>query len=195
LENLPVSNSQKTNSDKKTKTPGEHSTQKAPVEKTPSLKDTLDKINSIGKEEKSDKIELKDSPAVTYNKEETVVSISNSDLHLQYTAFIDRLKGEQPRLYSAFKLMVPQISDNKIITLNFQNNTILEEYKMRVKPSLLSFLREKLNNNFLDINEVVSEIENLEKPKLYSDSEKLQYMIEKNPALLKLKTKFNLDFD
>jgi DNA polymerase-3 subunit gamma/tau len=114
-------------------------------------------------------------------------------LQIQYSTFIEKLKGEQPRFYSALKLMSPKLIENQVV-LTFQNRTLLDEYKMRVRPALISFLRSAFLNDMLEIIEVVAESA-IEKSKLYSDSEKLQYMINKNPALQKLKTKFNLDFD
>jgi hypothetical protein len=60
----------------------------------------------------------------------------------------------------------------------------------RVKPGLLSFLREVLNNSVIEIKENLAEIENVEKPTLVSDNERLKNMTDKNPALLIIKNKF-----
>jgi hypothetical protein len=167
---------------------------KAPVEKTPSVKDTLSKINSIGKQIVSEPT----APGISDTKEITVtgtsITVSEDELQIQFMAFVERLNGEQPRLYSALKKMVPKFSENQVI-LTFQSKTLVEDYKLKVRPSLISFLRQAFSNELLDINEIIADSETVEKPKLYSDSEKLQHMIGKNPALQKLKTRFNLDFD
>ena len=116
-------------------------------------------------------------------------------MQVQFATYIEKLKGEQTRMYSALKIIIPRFNEGQIIALNFQTNGLIEEFKLRVKPPLLSYLRKNLNNDLIEINEILTEVDELEKPKLYSDNERLQHMIEKNPALQKLKSKFNLDFD
>lgn len=167
---------------------------KAPIEKTPSVKDTLSRINAIGKDIVSKETEVNDTGFVEYTQSQNKNNISLDELQIQYSAYIEKLQTEQPRFYSALKLMSPQLDGNNII-LKFQSKTLLEEYKMRVRPSLLSFFNKAFETNLIDIKEEVTESELVEKPKLYSDSEKLQHMMSKNPALQKLKSKFNLDFD
>ncbi|MBN2484389.1 MAG: hypothetical protein JXB34_00300 [Bacteroidales bacterium] len=124
-----------------------------------------------------------------------VGNVNINTVRENYSQYVEKLKGEQPRMYSALKLIVPQLNEDTGLTFYFQNNSLLDEYKLRVKPSLLSHLRTALNNEMLEISEVVADAEHIEKPRLFSDNEKLQHMIEKNPALQKLKTRFNLDFD
>lgn len=71
----------------------------------------------------------------------------------------------------------------------------MEEFKTRIKPEMVDFLRKELDSEHLVLTETLAELKNMDKPTLYSDDEKLKKLAEKNPALMKLKTKFNLDFD
>jgi hypothetical protein len=66
---------------------------------------------------------------------------------------------------------------------------------MRIKQALVSHLRSIPDCELLEVKEKVVESEQMEKPTIYSDHEKLQHMIEKNPSLQNLKNLFNLDFD
>ncbi len=71
----------------------------------------------------------------------------------------------------------------------------MDEFISRIKPKMLSYLSEKLNNPKLELLESLTGMEDIKKPTLLNDAERLKNMADKNPALLKLKTKFNLDFD
>lgn len=164
------------------------------MEKSPSVKATLNKINTIQKEnsplsqnsENKEEIEVDKEPLEPLTKEKLLE---------QYEVYIAKLSNTQPRLYSALKNKIPEIVAQTKISLSFQNKAILQEFISRIRPGLISFLRETLKNPYLEITEVLAEIGDVEKPTLVSDNERLQAMIEKNPVLSKLKNKFNLDFD
>lgn len=163
------------------------------AQKITSLKETLKKIDSLGTREKEINISDKE-PKTESTDDFTNTETTNDQLQIQYNLFVERLKGEHPRLYSALKLITPQLLNNKDVLISFQNNTLLDEFRLKIKPSLFSYLRSNFNNSIEIIDEIAT-IENIEKPLLYSDNEKLQHMIQKNPALLILKSKFNLDFE
>lgn len=61
------------------------------------------------------------------------------------------------------------------------------------KPAILNFLRSTLRNFDLDVVARVDEQVVVKRP--YTSQEKFQYMAAKNPELLELKKRFNLDFD
>ena len=62
-----------------------------------------------------------------------------------------------------------------------------------VEPELMTFLRHNLQNTKLKIEYKVLEIEKVHKP--YTGTEILQAMIDRNPALQKLKDDLGLDPD
>jgi arsenate reductase-like glutaredoxin family protein len=167
---------------------------KSVLEKSPSLKATLNKINTIQKgndpldQNKGNKEEIQ-------TDKEPLEPLTKEKLLEQYEVYISRLSNTQPRLYSALKSKIPEIVTQTKISLSFQNKAILQEFISRIRPGLISFLREALKNPYLEIAEVLAEINDVEKPSLVSDNERLQTMIEKNPVLSKLKNMFNLDFD
>jgi len=70
-------------------------------------------------------------------------------------------------------------------------NSMMEAEFNKMKPKLLRFLRERLNNYSLDFTIVVNE-EN-EKKFAYTPQEKYNKLLEKNKALAKLKNTFKLD--
>lgn len=75
------------------------------------------------------------------------------------------------------------IVENKV-----QETTFREE-----RPNLLNFLRTSLRNFNIEVSVRIDEKAVIKRP--YTASEKFQHMAAKNPALVDLKNKFNLDFD
>ncbi|MBN1117970.1 MAG: hypothetical protein JXA77_12230 [Bacteroidales bacterium] len=169
--------------------------EKPKLEKSPSLKETLNKINTINKPlVKSESSETETSIPEQNSFSKTSKSIDSESVLQYYQDYLNKLKTEHPRLFSALNAQKPVFANEKL-ELVFQNNAQLEDFKLRAKPGLLSYLKEKLETDAFDILENVAEVEKMEKPTLYSDQEKLSHMVEKNPALQKLKNKFKLDFD
>ena len=75
------------------------------------------------------------------------------------------------------------IVENKVQETNFRDE----------RPNLLNFLRSNLKNFSIEVSARIDEKAVVRKP--YTAIEKFQYMASKNPALMDLKNKFNLDFD
>jgi len=61
------------------------------------------------------------------------------------------------------------------------------------KPNLMNFLRSTLKNFNLDIQTRIEEQSGTRKP--YSPVEKFQFMAAKNPELVELRKRFNLEID
>ncbi len=173
--------------------PKEAPPQKVKIEKSPSLKDTLKKIDSIGKEEDDGRNVVKD-PKITYGEEQLKEALTQEAVIAQYRIFLDKVKKEQPRLYSSLKQQTPELNGERKVDLLFQNNSLLEEFKGRLKPSLISHFRHFFGVE-LEIAEQVADEGKIAKPKLFSDGDKFKKMSEKNPVLKKLKNLFSLDFD
>jgi len=72
-------------------------------------------------------------------------------------------------------------------------NKVQENLFRDERPNLLNFLRTTLRNFGIEVTVRIDEKAVVKRP--YTASEKFQHMAAKNPALVDLKTKFNLDFD
>ena len=72
-------------------------------------------------------------------------------------------------------------------------NKVQENIFRDERPNLHNFLRTALKNFNIEISARIDEKEVVKRP--YTVSEKFHYMAHKNPAILDLKNKFNLDFD
>ncbi len=85
------------------------------------------------------------------------------------------------------KLIAPE-SYEIIVENKVQETTFRDE-----RPNLLNFLRATLKNYGIEVSVRIDEKAIVKRP--YTSSEKFQHMAAKNPALVDLKNKFNLDFD
>ncbi len=72
-------------------------------------------------------------------------------------------------------------------------NKVQENYFREERPSLHNFLRTTLRNFGIEVAARIDEKAVVKRP--YTAAEKFQHMASKNPALLELKNKFNLEFD
>ena len=88
---------------------------------------------------------------------------------------------------NAPKLIAPD-SYEVIVENKVQENTFRDE-----RPNLHNFLRSALKNFGIEVSVRVDEKAVIKRP--YTAIEKFQHMAQKNPALVDLKNKFNLDFD
>lgn len=88
---------------------------------------------------------------------------------------------------SAPKLLAPN-SYEIVVENKVQENLFRDE-----RPNLHNFLRAALKNYDIEVAVRVDEKAVVKRP--YTSSEKFQHMAAKNPALVDLKNKFNLDFD
>jgi DNA polymerase-3 subunit gamma/tau len=149
--------------------------------KIPSLKD-------VGKT-KEERIE-EDDPYIRGNAKDDYTPDQFSKC---WSDFAARLKADGKKnaltifISSPPKLIAPHnyevIVENKV-----QETTFRDE-----RPNLLNFLRTTLRNFDVEVSVLVDEKAVVKRP--YTSSEKFQHMAAKNPALVDLKNKFNLDFD
>lgn len=95
-------------------------------------------------------------------------------------SFYETLKGRQPK------------RSGKVITFEIDNQ-VQQNYFQENKSDLMDFLRSRLQNYSLTFSVVMSKASASQQA--YSPTEKFQKLAEKNPELLKLKQRFNLDLD
>jgi DNA polymerase-3 subunit gamma/tau len=99
-------------------------------------------------------------------------------------------KGDQIRL--ALTANKPVISNSNEIIFQV-SNPLQEDDVISVKNEVRNYLKRELNNSEIQIKTKV--IQSKTKKRMYTDSDRFNYLCEKNPALAVLKQKFSLDFE
>ena len=97
-------------------------------------------------------------------------------------------KGEK-LLASVLKADTPQIRQEKIC-LTYPNELMKTEL-LKVRPRVLRYLRDQLNNHGIDFEVTVNE--DTTKRFAYTPQEKYELLKEKNKALSSLRRAFNLE--
>jgi DNA polymerase III subunit gamma/tau len=122
--------------------------------------------------------------------------VSPGELSGLWSSYVEKLKTLSPRIFLALSSQNPLLLDDGLtIRISFPNNTMQAEFKLSFKAPLLEFLREKLNNQSVQFEEIIPDPDSSLKKKYYTNLDKLKHMAEKNPALQKLRQDFNLDFE
>lgn len=158
-----------------------------------SIKDALNKVNQVT-------VEIQESPEQYDPENVNGIDIQNrqievNELNQIWKEYAETIKEIDQRVYLALRNQIPELKENNIISVSFRNNALIDAFKTKVKQQLLSSLRIKLENTGVEIEEKIAEEGNQTPVKHYSDAEKFKHMMEKNPALQKLRQEFNLDFE
>ncbi len=124
---------------------------------------------------------------LTEEKEVTYDNLKSS--WRRYTKSIEKLN---PRLYSILNNCTPELTENKDIVVKVQS-TFQEEELIKNRGDLTNFLREQIENYSIQIEVIVEKNDAKVSVKAFTAADKLNAMIQKNPALQTLKEKFNLD--
>ena len=148
----------------------------------PSIKDAL-----LGKF-KEEKISVKEQHQI-YTRADENEEFTPDDLKLKWDQFLTRLEDRQ-NLKSTLST-VPEIKKDFKLQLEIENS-VQDDLVSSIKPELVSWLRKELKNSKIQL--VTKITEKIKGRIIYTDSEKYEEMLKKNPKLALLKQKFNLDF-
>lgn len=149
---------------------------------TPSIKDALQ-----GKFDEN-QLSAKEQHQI-FNKEDEKEDFTVEQLKLKWDAFVKRL-DDRPNLQSTLSNL-PELKEDYQLILEIEN-TVQEDLVNYIKTELVSFLRMELKNSKIQLTTVITE--KVKGRIIYTDAEKYDELLKKNPSLALLRKKFNLDF-
>jgi DNA polymerase III subunit gamma/tau len=117
---------------------------------------------------------------------------TQQELEIQWDLYTETLKSGLPHLYSMLKARQPKLSANNAIEFTVDNKILADEFNQK-RGELTDFLRKSLNNYKIELKARIVENHNDLKP--YTDKEKYERMVEKNPALNNLREQLDLDIE
>ena len=104
------------------------------------------------------------------------------------------IEKSKPRIYSTLTSNRPVVRGDGAIQLLLNSESQRDNFNAKIKSELLGFIQSRTGLSSVDIiAEVAESVENGKK--LYTEQDKLDFLIKKNPELGTLKSRFNLDFD
>lgn len=163
---------------------------------TPSIKDALGAMNqTVTVKTNTEETNGKTEEEPSYEEEnENPDSVTETPEDM-WSRYIENIKNSEPMMYLALRNQNIKIDKDNLIHLLFRNNTQTEDFKHKIKQPLLNFLRSELSNPSLEILEELIEEEDAANTRHLRDNEKLKLLMDKNPAMKKLRKDFNLDLE
>tara|TARA_B100000989_G_scaffold78745_1_gene56031 strand:+ start:20 stop:1648 length:1629 start_codon:yes stop_codon:yes gene_type:complete len=192
-------------SDNKSTKDGKSTKEEEPSnEKTTEHERTLDPVVVIA--DKSDSVDQPKSRTLSINalpekgntkiqqNSSSEVILSKEVLQSKWSEFIKKLEEDKDtNLMIALSNFTPRLKDNHNIEI-YVSNTSQKEIAISRLNFIQTYLRKKLNNDNIQIHFEVSELDQKDK-KPYTNSEKFKEMVNQNPNLEDLRSKFDLDYD
>jgi DNA polymerase-3 subunit gamma/tau len=108
--------------------------------------------------------------------------------------YASSVKKNKPRIYSTLANNKPLVREDGVVQVVLNSEVQRDNFVKNIKSDLTAFIRETSGVGDVEILAEVSEKEQNGK-KIYTEQDKLEYLVRKNPDLGKLKVHFNLDFD
>jgi DNA polymerase-3 subunit gamma/tau len=114
-----------------------------------------------------------------------------AELEEAWNQYALSIKADKPRLNGLLKASTPILGKNYEVTFSLSND-LQEKAIQKEEAAILASLKKQLNNGKIKLKIIIKQ-ENVKKT-LYTDTDKLNYLSEKNPNVNKLKQQLNLDF-
>lgn len=154
------------------------------IEKRIELPD-LSKINTVSEptEEMSAEVHVDHVLPIT---EEGVISAWKS-----FAAKLEKEGKSTTSLFEGRKIDVDV--DNVLLKINLENNVQLDNFN-DLKTDILVHMRTELSNPSVQVDVTVTEVKNDEN-RLYTDRDKLNFLMEKNDLIKEMKDRFGLDVE
>ena len=189
-ESLPSDDTAKSASAEKRPDPNTSAALKSPARTKLGRRTTLSISDMMAEQEKKED----DKPVVEESGPKGPADPFTADQLFHYwDLYCDKLKSEQKwSMMNTLNKRRPVLGADFKATFEVENNIQKNELE-REKPELMEFLRTRLNNFHFQLETLVLEMEEVKQ--LYTPQEKFKHMAEKNPALLDLRQRLDLDID
>ena len=119
--------------------------------------------------------------------------VTEDQVQKNWIRYARSIEDQNPRLYSMMYNQVPVLKNGTEVWLKLKNVTQEVEIQQE-KSAIFSFLKSELRNSNLELKIEMEDID-AQSQRAFTASDKFKLMMEKNPALIKLKQQFGLDLD
>jgi DNA polymerase-3 subunit gamma/tau len=109
----------------------------------------------------------------------------------QYAASIEKSK---PRIFSTLIHNRPVVRGDGTVKVLLNSEAQRDHFVKNIRSEMVDYIKRSVGLSSMEIITEVSENEQ-NGTKIYTEQDKLEYLAKKNPDLIKLKSRFNLDFD
>jgi DNA polymerase-3 subunit gamma/tau len=111
-----------------------------------------------------------------------------------WKAYAASMEKTKPRIHSTLVNNRPVVRADGAVMVLLNSEAQRDNFIKNIKSELLAYIQDETGLSKVEILTEVAENEQNEK-KIYTEQDKLEYLVKKNPELGKMKSRFNLDFD
>lgn len=111
-----------------------------------------------------------------------------------WNSYAASIEKEKPRVFSTLQSNRPVVSAEGNIRVLLNTEAQRDNFQKNIKGELSSYIRKTTGMSAIEIIPEVVE-KSTDTKKIYTDQDRLEYLLKKNPELGHLKTRFGLDFD
>ena len=158
---------------------------------TISIKDSL--RGSLPKQEK-EAGQIEDNREEISQGEEEKKPVNPDNIFKAWNDYAASIEKTLPRVYSTLISNRPVIKADGTVMVLLNNEAQRDNFHKNIKSQLVSYIRKTTGMELVEIITEVAEVEKNGK-KIYTEQDKLDFLMKKNPELGQLKSRFNLDFD
>ncbi len=137
--------------------------------------------------------EIKDDPQ-TLEPEAKDQEVDPDAIIKAWNVFAESLAKSKPRLHSTLVNNRPVVKSNGTIMVLLNSEAQKENFVKNIKSDLTQSIQSTTGFSNVEILTEVAEVEKNGK-RIYTEQDKLEALIKKNPELGQLKNRFSLDFD
>lgn len=152
-------------------------------------KSTISIRDSIKGGEQDNEVPPAGEPGVSEERE-----VDPEKVLLAWNSYADSLKEKKPRIYSTLKGHLPEVQPDGTVRVRLSSESQKDNFEKNIRGGLVSHIGRQTGTSGLQIITEVA-VPGEKDRKIYTDQDKLDYLMKKNPDLGLLKTRFNLDFD
>lgn len=122
-------------------------------------------------------------------------SVTDPETILQaWKEYADSVEKKKPRIHSTLVHNTPEVRPDGSVMVLLNSEAQRDHFIRNIKNELVAYILNKTGLESLEVLTEVSDHGQAEK-KIYTEQDKLEFLLKKNPDLGKLKMRFNLDFD
>ncbi len=119
---------------------------------------------------------------------------SLDELHSQWLEFLNSSNIDKTRLIQTIRAHKPKLEEGFKVIVALENKDQKEDFDRYAKSDILGYLKQALKNQEITLTSVLNEVKEKSK-KPYTEEEKFNHLLEKNPHLKTLKQQMGLDFE
>jgi len=127
--------------------------------------------------------------------EESLVKEADPDSIIHaWNDYANSIQKSKPRLYSTLIHHKPVVKGENTVLVLLNSEAQRDNFVKNIKSNLVEYIKKATGLKSIELITDVSESEQSGR-KIYTEQDKMEFLLKKNPGLGKLKSRFNLDFD